>query len=665
MSEPAAGADARPGPAISPPISRQWWLILLVAVWALVGGFILTDIPRTFPNPDVLDFCYQSIITHASENGWQWGKQIVYNYGPLGYVHYPVFTLGSWWKSLVYQVLHAALYLYLLWRVTLSLPQIALRGVILVSGVIFVGFMPDSVQILLGWMTALLLASDKRQDRVAGWLGLVAIILGAHIKMTFLFHGVALVVLLGAEHLAARRWRSACLPALVFLTGFLAFWGLLGQDYANLGDYLYYGWELARGHNETMGIAAPLRYYLLAPPLCLATVWVVVWPLTRAGGWRRQWGMALFMLATLFLAWKQALTRGDEGHVHTLLGVAIPMLLIGIGRLPFRVQTGRDWKVGLAAASAALLFAVLWQYPFHRLYTSSTDKISFLRYAQGSPARVQAAFTQLMRRFDLPEIRRVVGDRTVDIMGSHENIPLLLGMNYRPAPAFQSYIAYTPALIRLNTRHYLSDAAPDYVIFRISFRDQRKTTSNNALILLELLKNYTPVLRERDMVLFQRTPRGPVEKTLVAQGEFKIGDVVPLPGIQGPLWCELESEETFFGKLFKQALYRPVLHTEFTVLPTRFTHTFNIVPSMSSEGFIISPLMLQTPDLIASYDPEVQSNPMLIRHLPGPASRWLMKPSVTYKFYSLNLALSPTQDADALAHIRRLRLQWMAEDQAR
>jgi hypothetical protein len=240
------------------------------------------------------------------------------------------------------------------------------------------------------------------------------------------------------------------------------------------------------------------------------------------------------------------------------------------------------------------------------------------------------------------------------------------GLNYRPAPVFQGYVAYSRPLLELNTRYYQSAEAPDFVLYRITRIDKRMMASDNAPVLLEILRNYTPVLRERGFILYRRSPRGPVKKTLIAEGTIEAGQPPQiLPSTGKPLWCELEIRETLAGKLYKQVLYRPPVKFDFILPVSKDRFGFDMVPPVAREGFFAAPVLASDPAVISLADPAVQTSPLVLGCYLDESQRRLVQARIDYKLYEVNIQLDPAQDAETLAEIRRMAQAWAAEDAAK
>ena len=150
----------------------------------------------------------------------------------------------------------------------------------------------------------------------------------------------------------------------------------------------------------------------------------------------------------------------------------------------------------------------------------------------------------------MPHLRDLIGPASVDVFGQHQVYALLNGLNYRPRPVFQSYLACNARLMRLNEQFYLSGAAPEYVMFSLGPIDRRFPPLEDALLLRDLLINYEPVGAEGEFLLLKfKSSRAPRLK-LLREGAVRPGERIELRDFGGAdLWLELDLEPTLLGRL--------------------------------------------------------------------------------------------------------------------
>jgi len=96
----------------------------------------------------------------------------------------------------------------------------------------------------------------------------------------------------------------------------------------------------------------------------------------------------------------------------------------------------------------------------------------------------------------MPALKLLVGHDTVDIIGHEQGSAIFNGLNFRPRPVFQSYSAYSEALLKLNEHYYRSDRAPEFVLQKIQTIDERLYGLDDSLVTRHLYRHYSWLTEE-------------------------------------------------------------------------------------------------------------------------------------------------------------------------
>ena len=142
----------------------------------------------------------------------------------------------------------------------------------------------------------------------------------------------------------------------------------------------------------------------------------------------------------------------------------------------------------------------------------------------------------------LDRARSVIGSESVDVMNYLLLAPMVNGLNYRPRPIIQGFVAYTPALQSLNEEYFRSAGRPHFVMLCQQTTDGRLTTLEDSATLNYVLNNYVPVARDgRFLILQQRTADDPAFQ-LVHEESLHFGDKLDCgPGRAARCSCRLKS----------------------------------------------------------------------------------------------------------------------------
>jgi hypothetical protein len=223
------------------------------------------------------------------------------------------------------------------------------------------------------------------------------------------------------------------------------------------------------------------------------------------------------------------------------------------------------------------------------------------------------SFGEARRRFEqasaaaeaglqLPAVRAEVANGSIDVVGDKAALILYNGLNYRPRPIFQSYVAYTPALLQKNFEFIQSDRRPDYFLAELQPIDGRFGGSYDSWLTAELPRRYEPVLSERGMLLLrQRRPQPPAHPLALKQlyeRDVAFGERVDLPADRThALWLEIDARPTMIGQL-RSAFYKPAPLT-ITVSDEFSDRTYRLVAPVAAAGFIVQPMLSTTTELNA------------------------------------------------------------------
>jgi hypothetical protein len=444
-------------------------------------------------------------LAYVAEHGMRFGDQIVWTYGPLGFLdtwygpalYYFDLLALSWLYAALVQVLLAAALLAALRR-TLPLAAAA------VTAAAVLALVPDPVPALaLAWCVAVLVRPD---DAPAGRVAAVApLALGvlAGIALLGKLNQAVEVLALAAIALAAhpRRHDARAFAAALLATAAVG-WIATGQTLGDVWPYLRYGVEMVAGYAAAMGTSDPDHgWSYAAAPALIALVLALAWTATRALPRRRRAGMLALYVVYLGMSYKEGFTRQDPGHLEAFFGDA----LVPLALLPPRDARGRAVVVPalLAIVSAALAIAVLLgaQPTLRRLnpYANVTAAADQLRTI-ASPARRDAIAAELRAQVFAgygvpPQVRAAVGQRTVMVwpfLGGE--VAYAYRLNLRPLPSFEPYGAYTPALDRLSAEMLASARAPSRIMRAATGGfDGRHPTFVAPLATLEIFCRYRQV----------------------------------------------------------------------------------------------------------------------------------------------------------------------------
>jgi hypothetical protein len=592
---------------VSAPQNRRWATATLWLAGATTLIYTLTRFLPVSPQShnSVLDNSWMLALHTAFEQHWQFGQEVVFTYGPWGFLCggyapqtfaismslWALLSLVFWWAG---------------WRMARYLSRhtliswLWLMSLVTVAGVV----VEQSIDIRLAawvmlWLGLHFFAEDRPDTPVQAGLA-VSLGLLSLTKFTGLVEATTIVVIIAAD--TVFRQRRFPWLALLFGASVLFFWIAAGQNLGSLGPFLQNSWRVTSGYTEAMSQVGEMEVqqvtcFLLAALLLIASIGRLAWQRHRYFG--------LFPItalgAVMVLSFKQSYVRCDDIHTPKAILIILVIALAGLAVTWPAVPEKKSWA---GAAGLFPLFAVLFfsgtapvdQYPNNGPLVQlvrTFDRKNLLASAKWlfDPDSLrkehQAYLMQIRNAFPVPPL---AGD--VDIYPWNQAALLAHGLAYRPRPVFQSYVAYTPELAELNAAFLRSDQAASNILFEIRAIDSRFPSLNDGRSWPELLTRYDVTDAGGTFVHLQRsaTPREyhltPFKNLLV-----QFGETVQLPATNhGLLWAEWDIHPTGSGALVSLLYKPPALQLAVSLRDGR-QPVFRLVPGMARGGFLLSPLI--------------------------------------------------------------------------
>ena len=567
--------------------------------WGILFLLLIAGI-FNYPNyPEAsLDGSWRMALGYFFQHGFQFGKEVIFTYGPLG------FSMGKTYSGLQFQaIVVVQLAIAILGAYVIIHEGRRLQG--LSRWGFFIGFFlfgityEDALHMLLiALMGFQLLRGDGgRRGRLVLLLALT--MLGS-IKFTNLMLAAFVVAVSVTYALWAGRRRDALFMVGVFGGGFIAAWFLCGQNPLNLPAYLRSSWAISQGYTEAMGFPTPWS------PLWKAFIVLGVissYLLLHLGlnpNKPRALANVIMLAGFIFMNWKHGFVRADGHMIGFFFCALLPLtaypalledpprfrrlhyaafLLTGIMVL-WGIESALNLNV---RSSIAIIESKIWTNLEKTFYPAATQQVYHDRLLLTKSS------------VDLPETRKLVGGASLDQLGHEQATAIFNDFNYRPRPVIQSYSVYSPYLAKLNGDFYASDHAPDYVLLKIQTIDGRMPMMDDPEVWRLLPHRYDFVQIERGYQLWRRLP-GRFDPAAAARQpllstELSVGQKLPLDTHKGQhLWARINLPQTLLGRLHT-FLYKP---PHVTLLLTDYDGNevpFYLPLSQGRAGFILSPII--------------------------------------------------------------------------
>lgn len=628
--------------------SEQRYSLLWVICFVLsfISSFFLSG--ASAPIPD-LDPSYQAVLEYARLQDDQFGRDIIFTYGPLGF-------LNSWVSQGLFPFQRTIFALvwsgFVAWSATGVARQIPgpMKFVFLVWFLVYshVGLMEQHVFFVMLYGCTLLIHDEKRRNSAVIVLTLFAFL--ALIKFTFFVAAAISVTLCALVQIIKRNYLFSIAKVVFFGTVFLTLWLTAGQQLGNLLPWIRGSLEITSGYTEAMAIFPKVRVLvccLIAVALYLISLWVII----RSGTLSiNRVGILLITLIYVFLSWKHGFVRADI-HVMGFI-LFLPMAFAMLLTETFRMGMNRSRQFFVCSLFLGAVVLCNWAGDFQDVGTMLSRLIGWPQHMAGKSRMMLNLVTgdwercfqalrmdrNLKRDPDLPLARSIVGNAPVDVINYRQWAALANNLNYHPRPVIQGYSVYTPYLQDLNLAFYRSENRPQYLLFKMETIDSRFPTLDDATLLPFILKNYKPVAKDGEFLVLQAATKitGKADMTLIHEQKIVFGETMDLSAFTGGLTImQVDVAATHFGRLVNLLFQSPVLELQTRLKGTTVNYRF--IPAMADRGFVISPLLLTNNDVVQFYEKAAVNYPDSIMFSKPEYSWGQLEETITVRLYRSGL----------------------------
>jgi hypothetical protein len=586
------------------PAAQGWISNLATALFAF-GFFLITLRLGTFSAGDETDPSWSAVLTWAAEHGARFGHQLVFTYGPLGYVHqfasydpqfYPTYILSQVLMGLGFTFLYTMTF-----RVLAPLERLLFVIAILAYAPWLWG---DTLMLSSGVFAAVALDRCIRESRDNAWsyagIVVIALFMNACALMKFsilptsaLLCGLGIVLLL-----RDRRPFAALGLALIWICSGLALWLGHGQLLTDLPGFVRNSLLVIGAYGAAMGTDGSLRALLIGVAvLGAALLALLLWLRRESPRSLRALLLSGYLLFAIYVFWRASYTRADDAHttffIPLMIYVVFALCALSTPRAGTRLRTA----MAVLACIAMVVATPLIRHGVHTGHYLGIVHAAAKTLHQLDGKELGNWFNQkreeARKLHDLPKVRAAIGNERIDLFGCAQGIMMLNDFNYAPRPVFQSYAAHSGPLQRLNEAYYLSADAPAYVLMKLCPMDLHYPTSDDGLGLLALLRRYRPVLAEQGYILLHRDDAARPQPMPAFAGAFTrvdLGEWLDVPAGHDNQMIYLRYQPSLLGKLRALVLREMVLNLE-VVGSNGQAEGFRLVRPVAESGFLLTPFI--------------------------------------------------------------------------
>ncbi len=502
-----------------------------------------------------LDVSWQMTLNYALQHHWNWGKDIIYNYGPLGFLSTRMGLGISKWVFILFDVFliynfYCIFKTHLLQSVDKFIALLMVVGMVLLMST---NHGSDLAWVLTVFIYFWMFRSYQQPNAYHFSMIIINLLLCFFVKMnTGLVSMVFLLAHMG--NLLVFRIISIKKAIVIFvsLTALLLIAALLLN--VSIVEYITGASEIIKGYSDVMFIDEDnfIRYEVNITTMFFAAILLYFIYIVLAFE-QKKYPLILFACfaaAYFFLMRKQAVFRNDIQHYSEFFTYAPLVFLAGFfGGFEERYQVFLQ-RFALVIMVFVMFFAM--ELPYKRIDTSFNERFlnSENYFKQIENYNTTHHIKSAHLRYIPKEVLNEIGDKTVDIFPWDSEYLIENKLNYRPRPVFQSFTVFTPKLQQINYQYYLKNA-PEYIIYDYDAIDGRYPFNDDFLINYFICKNYTFatsfISNSRYRILLKKKPQiYPIEEVPATEVESEINREIPVNWVMS---MRIELAYNLAGKL--------------------------------------------------------------------------------------------------------------------
>lgn len=579
-------------------------IAFILALYMFCFPFIsypqLTDVGPTWLG---LDVSWQMVLSYANEHDMVWGKDIVYTYGPLGFLSTRFAWGVSRWVFLAFDILLMINFFYV-FKDFLKESVSKILGTFILLAIMLLMHTDHGAD--LSWVLLFLimfwLYKTYKQPSTASFvmLGILTVI-SFYVKMNTGLIGICLlavhlVVLYFTERLSLKKALIifGSLLAVLYITSLLL--------HVHLWGYIKSAVELVKGYNDTMHlnnheerVENNLRFVYDMMKYLFIGYFIYI---LLKGKFVQFFFWGICVMYVIFIR-KQAYLRGDVQHLYEFFCYG-PLVLIVGNFLYFRNNTQKVF-------SAAILFILIITLFFKTEKGRKIDELFSFRFSNisnyikdfsnsGDPQYL----TQQDKRYIPQAALNKIGNSSIDIFPWDCAYLIENKLNYTPRPIFQSFSAYTKYLQDINYNFYVSNA-PEYIVFDYETIDNRYPANDEPMLTLFILKNYnisdtfTSNERLRSLLVKKDKTVKLVEKK-IEERKLKLSDNIPV--LPGTNFIRANVSYSFKGRKTAFTSRPPNIDIQYTT-ESGSTHVYRTSIELLKAGVITEKLIASHQDFLS------------------------------------------------------------------
>lgn len=612
-------ADRRPG------WSRPRVRAALIALWVAAVAIATYPAALVAPGPG-LDSSWTIALAWAARLHLQFGTQIIWTYGPLGYLGHQNYAFFGQWlaSSLALAVTHIGfivLVAVLLARQRVGWPLWV--GFALLVQLPLSSFPSLEAELPIAAVILLCLAyeSPGRISRTAcSVLAGSALAVLLLVKVSGLSAALALLLVNVLVALVRRRLASALIPWGAAALTFAICWWVTHQSMGSIVPFLRGSYEETSGYSSAMSLFHDLLLRGVIKQVLLGVAVVAGTAIQALWAWRiqdrRAWTAALLSLPVVVVTFKEGFVRIDA---HQLIFFSIALLVQAIILLLTVVPSRQVSRLLIPASALAMVVTcgvMVAGLDYHLKgvlqppdwpIASLGARISNWEYA------AQVTFDpQTRTRFEdqsrrslrsalplSPQMQSRLRGHPADVLPLDVALAYAYQLEWSPSPVIQSYSAYTPYLDRADANFLSAASARQYVLYRPWSIDGRYPIFDEPAAFRTLRQDYQVVAADKNYVLLKkRAPSTVVSAQPAGTASAELGEWISVPDAEGgSIYGSVRIPLSVRGRLLNLVFQPSELHIQFRYGSGNISPVFRFIPAVAVDGLDLTARVQNSSDL--------------------------------------------------------------------
>ncbi len=550
-------------------------------------------------------------------NNLQFGKDIIFTFGPLGFLYMPTFVDFKLWAiSFSFTLLIHFLFLSSVAMLLIKSSASWKEHVLIVIAIIFSAPLYIEYKLLLSVIISLyFVCADQIQDKYIVYVLLIcSFFLGvvSLIKFSATIISIGVIIPLLGYLVYKKRVKHVFYILIIYSFSFLSLWVLSGQEVSNLPIYFYRSYELAAGYNYAMTITGPAWHLYIGIFIISTFVYMLIMAAVKH---KYPTIMILLLgLGFIFVSFKHGFVRHDD---HSYIYFSNMLLLLGV----MNVATKKDgnivfrWlSVGISLVLAIVIYV---KYP-SVLEPNVSSKIGMIKSSLsvinnvGKRKQIEEDSKKEIRKdyaLDEQTVRYIRG-RYVDIFPWDISLAYGYELNWYPRPIFQSYSAYTSSLDLINSQHFRGGDAPEVVLYSFKSIDGRYPIFDEPVTFEKLLCNYNAQHIDGEFIVLKRKEENSCKaREIFSSSVARIGGPIKIPNQVGAYtFARIILEYSWFGKIVNLFFKVSPTYVKFINTNGAISEKFRFIPDVARNGIFISQYINNVDDLFFVFSGEIDED---------------------------------------------------------